>query len=519
MTAFVNEYYYEEDPLEHRFVRDLWKQFVNKPMRYMHILSRSRHSADGESTTFGATFTIQQKSIQCIYNIDYPDLKSAWGVETEEDDKECGATLYSPGWKAGKVSTPKDFRGNTSISNGRQNTMKEWKMLDKDGDVLYLGQEGNDLARWDNYLNLTATNADTLFRRVVDGKTVLVDYRYLRWSCMSRNRDNNGNGVIDPDEIRWYMGADTQLLGLFLGSYGIEAEARLYQKSAQDRLSDDRNVWRQHVVASTIYPERDNSDVNARCVWAEEGLCGSDLSFYSTKDGSTDIFSTRCVRNLGYFVDETDGKEKDITYADPETEPDQVIQVTRRHRDELGRDVAYPTGSYDKYTYYDFDCSRINEASLRESVNHELIAHDEDSKAACLYTRFETIPADESKSVPTEIYFEGKRYEPQYPKQMNAYLDASWGIVANPFCPTGYRLPNVREDAIIWNFIPVSDRNYLLVNNTSRTHWSFGIDGTRRKSGLTSWGWTISKVKILMANERRDDQRAVALRCVRDIQE
>ena len=26
----------------------------------------------------------------------------------------------------------------------------------------------------------------------------------LRYSCMTRNRDNNGDGVIDRNEIRWY---------------------------------------------------------------------------------------------------------------------------------------------------------------------------------------------------------------------------------------------------------------------------------------------------------------------------
>ena len=513
VTLFVNEYYYEEDPLEHRYVKDLWKQFVNKPMRCMHILSRSRHSADGESTTFGASFTIEQKSIQSVYNISNPDLISAWGVETEEDASESGATLYMKGWSKGKLSLYED-RGNTSISNGRLNTLKEWSLLDKYGNVVHLGAEGDDVARWDTYLNLTAANNDILLRR-----DATADYRYLRWSCMSRNRDNNGNGVIDRDEVRWYMGADTQMLGLFLGAYGIEGESRLYQKSAQDQLSTDRNVWRQHVVASTRYPERDNSNLNARCIWAEEGLTGSDLSFYNINDGSTDVYSTRCMRNLGYYLNET-GEETDITYSNPAVEPDPLVHVTRMQLDALGNPEAYPTGKYNENVYYIFDCSRLNQASLRESVNHELIAHDEDSRAACVYDRFACNPASQSVSVPSSISFNGTTYDPRYAKQMNQYLDATWGIVTNPFCPQGYRLPNVREDAIIWNFIPSADRTYLNnINNHSRTHWSFGADGSRSKSGLSSWGWSVSKVKILMANVRKDDQRASAIRCVRDVEE
>lgn len=159
-------------------------------------------------------------------------------------------------------------------------------------------------------------------------------------------------------------------------------------------------------------------------------------------------------------------------------------------------------------------------ASLREPVNHELIGHDENDKAACLYAHFESIPASESITIPSSLTFEGKTYQPQYVQQMNQYLDATLGLVENPFCPKGYRLPNVREDAIIWNFIPTSDRNYLNgTNNHSRTHWSFGVDGYRRKSGLSSWGWSISKVKILMANTKKSDQRTSSIRCVRDVQE
>lgn len=511
VTAFVNEYYYEEHPLEHRYIKDLWKQFVNQPMRYLHILSRTRKSADGESLTFGASFTIRQKSIQCVYNINDPTLASAWGAETSEEEYESGATLYMKGWSKGKIPTHED-RGNTSTTNGRLNTLKEWKMLDKNGNVLYLGQEDADEAQWETYLNLTAANDDYLLR-----KDSQADYRYLRYSCMSRNRDNNGNGVIDPEEVRWYMGADTQLMGLFLGAYGIEGEARLYQKSAEDQLSNDRNVWRQHVVASTRYSGRDNSDLNARCIWAEEGVCGSDLSYYGTSDGSTDIYTTRCVRNLGYYIH--DGQEEDITYAAPQVEPTPVIQVTRMRRMPSG-DVAYPTGSYNQDVYYIFDCSRVNQASLREPVNHELIGHDENDKAACLYAHFESIPASESVAIPTSLTFEGKTYQPQYVRQMNQYLDATWGILSNPFCPPGYRLPNVREDAIIWNFIPSTDKNYLSgLNNHSRTHWSFGADGAHSKSGLTSWGWSVSQVKILMANVLRDDQRTSKLRCVRDLPE
>ena len=514
VTAFVNEYYYEEDPRDHTYKKDLWKEFVNKPMRYMHILSQTRTSADGESVTFGSSFTIQQYSIQSIYNISNSGLTSAWGLEYTDDELESGATHYWKGYNKGKSSVPAEDRGNTSVSNGRLNTMKEWLLLDKNGADLHIGQENDELALWSTYLNMTAENTTPLLRKDAEA-----DYRYLRYSCLSRNRDNNGNGIIDQDEVRWYMGSDTQLMGLFMGSYGIEGAARLYQVSAEDQLSNDRNVWRQHVIASTRYPGRTDSNVNARVIWAEEGLCGSDLSYYGASDGSTDVFSTRCVRNLGYY--EKDGQPEDITHADPTVEPDPYIVVTRMQRNSDGDGIPYPTGNYNTSVYYDVDCSRLNTASLREYQNHELVAHDENNKAACLYDRFISAPVSMAPEVPTTITFEGKTYEPRYARQMNQYLDATWGIVDNPFCPEGYRLCNVREDAVLWNFISSSDRsNYFKgMLNHSRTHWYFGVDGGAPKSGLTSWGWTVNKDKIMMANARKDDQRTTSLRCVKDMKE
>lgn len=46
------------------------------------------------------------------------------------------------------------------------------------------------------------------------------EYNYLQYSCLTRNRDNNGNGIIDADEIRWYMPAIKQLVGLWMGANG-----------------------------------------------------------------------------------------------------------------------------------------------------------------------------------------------------------------------------------------------------------------------------------------------------------
>ncbi|MCQ5300080.1 hypothetical protein NE644_22010, partial [Blautia wexlerae] len=39
--------------------------------------------------------------------------------------------------------------------------------------------------------------------------------------CLSRNRDENGNGKIDLDELKWYLPATDQLASMFLGAKSL----------------------------------------------------------------------------------------------------------------------------------------------------------------------------------------------------------------------------------------------------------------------------------------------------------
>ena len=503
VTAFIDEYYYTVNPLSGIYDPTLWKKIVNGPMRRMHILASSATAADGESDMIGSSFTIQQRAIQSIYAVhDATDLTSAWGMEFTDDNYETGLSTY---WKNKSFEN----NGNDSSTNGRLNTLKIWGLLNADG-----SSSGATL-RWEDYLEMNGTNETQKLKPAYD---------YLRYSCLSRNRDNDGDGIIDPEEIRWYMASDVQLIGVFLGSYGIEGDARLYQKSASEQLGTNDNDWRQHIVASNRTPGQTNSNDYARVIWAEEGITGSNLHYTST--GQTSKFSTRCVRNLGYHME--GGVRRDITLSvvdDPNVEPDLYVTMKRKH---LGNNGEF-SGTYDNDTYYEFDCSRINTASLREPVDHELIGHDEFSKMACLSSAFETAPVSMSVSVEgmTSYSFNDKTYNLTRYKGLNDYLDACFGGLDTGFsvCPPGYRLPNIREMAVIWNlleplktgdagnsgFLGHGDDNQV----PSRSHWSKGVDGSDTKVS-SAWGWGMMDNKILMAepNARHSIKKP---RCVKDL--
>jgi len=452
VTAFINEYYYEEHPYDANAEKnELWKQVVNQDeMRLMHILTDTKESLDKESKVVGASFTIQQRSIQTIYNQHHPELTTAWG--TEHFDEYAGLAYNSVSYNG-----TAENRGNTDDLNGRLNTLKELGLVNDNGSFI----EGKS---WSTFLNTTATNNDSELND---------SYEYLRYSCLTRNRDNDGDGLIDADEIRWYMGAIKQLVGLWIGADGIQNTARLYQRTAAQQASNVATEWRQHVVSSTA---TGNSN-NPQLVWAEEGSSIGDLNGSYAYGGQMTTWETRIVRNLG--MDDV---------VDLKITPTDYVQ-------EGGTD-AVPI----------FDLSYMNEKSIRylgqEGV--DLVYSDEHSAQNRLYWQFEAT----SVNSPT--------YNAITFPDMQEELDGSLG--RNRFCPTGYRLPNQRELALMHLYCQPSFWDGVS-QAYSRTYYSFGANGSNKKGTEQSkTGWSRDSRNIYMENSMTDNNHySKELRCVRDV--
>lgn len=81
--------------------------------------------------------------------------------------------------------------------------------------------------------NLVAPAKDAL------GRIELYQYNYYNTFvprfCYDRNRDENGNGVLDPEEIKWYQPSLRQIFALSLTSYNTETTSGiLWPLSEQD---------------------------------------------------------------------------------------------------------------------------------------------------------------------------------------------------------------------------------------------------------------------------------------------
>lgn len=443
LTVFVDEFYYDKNPVTSETRSDLWKYFVNKDDRKLHILCNSVKSLDGESSMTGSVVTIQQSSIQCVYNTDpsYTALQTAWGVENADED--AGKLVDGKYWSV----TSDAIRYNNDQFNGLYNSCKEWGLSIGTGNTF-------DGGMWSTYMDYEVANSTPQLKE---------DYKYMRYACMNRNRDNNGDGKIDRNEVRWYLASIRQLVGMYVGDGLLNSKTKLYNKNAADRKDPDYTKWQQHIVSSTNF---DNNSNNPTILWAEEGTSTS--KFYHGWKGNIQGSEIRCVRNLGY-IDGKPGESYDIK----EVPADYIV--------------------YDKGT---FTCTHLNSQALRYYTSKELIFADERSQENRLYKKFEVAPESGKLGMTFDVYNDA----------VSAAVESG---KRNSYCPDGYRTPSQIEAAIMRYYIGIND-------NITRTYWSFGAHGKNPKS-FNNGNVKKNGFSVQSGNVTVDDASVKYIRCVRDV--
>lgn len=456
VTAFVDEYYYPEHPLTGKSYSGLWKEFVNQPDRSLHILCSSNASLDGESRATGSVITIQQRSIRSVYNTapEQTDLATAWGLE--QTDEHEGIWTWGT-W----VNT-----GATDNFNGLRNSLRMWGLCETNNNNFVIDKQ------WNDYLNFEVDN---------DTPQLDDDKANLRYSCMTRNRDNNGDGKIDRDEIRWYTASVSQLIGLYVGEGVVPPAAKLYNRSAKERNDNTEHTysdgtgekykpWMQHVISST------HSGDKPILIWAEEGISTGNAD--KDQEGANKYMSIRCVRNLGMAEDHA--------------------------LDLLPQDYIEKTVAADKTVT--FSARFLNKDATRDYVSGELPVHYENSLTNYLPDKF-------------EVYKEGTSGTSTNFENFNSNItDAINKGEKNPYCPEGWRLPNQREVAIMFYYMigknpdgTVTNENKM-GNSMTRTRWSFGGNGMYSFKINTKFGFKCENSTITVNNNPIG-----AARCVRDV--
>lgn len=472
VTVFVDEYYYEDhpiNPIEGQKDPLLWQQFVNQPNRLMHILSDSNFSKDGASSATGSVITIRQHSIQTPFNYTDPSVTSGWGAETFDETRDY-FWLYKRKEGSGLPDPPSDITGNSSTTNGRYNTMRMWNLYSSD-------TEFNPDIKWDKFLDYDRNNDHNLIFLKDDDEIAT-----LRYACLMRNRDDNGNGTIDAAEVKWYIASIGQLNELFIGEQGLGENARLYNTSLPyepdvDIDGDGLNIadgWHTQVISSTSH----SSGKHPIVLWAHEGASTS----YYKQHGWSDHkcrHSIRCVRNLG--LDDPDEETARKNIMEFKHEPLDLVVIEGPG---FGNEDT-PSGE----SVYSFDFSRVNPKSTRAWSTIELEPSHQFAEQAKVSAGFITGP---EVSLPDSY------------TNMRKSLEGG----GSP-CPEEYRLPNVRELAMMSTYLPqkwFDGKSY----KTSSYYYLGGQDGALGiESNKHSWQATNGYMTLTV-----DTQYA---RCVKDV--
>lgn len=340
-TVFIDEFHYDNDAAN-------WKRFVNVPNREMHILCDTRYSQDQESSLTTSNFLISQRSIKTFYDLD--NATTAWGVETIREGDMLGTNNFTP-------SDPSTTNGRWNMYNYMNYTNKSWKE--------YIQSSSN---------------------------TLTDDYNKVAYACLQRNRDLNGNGLIDDNEVRWYLPAINQMVGMWTGRNGFSS-SEVYLFNGETSTLEDKDRWQYHFQSS-----------NNKMFWAEEGAA-------TGGDNSTHALDYRCVRNLGKYYN-----DKPIKNNEPE---DYVV--------------------YNKDTRI-FDLSNMNSKAIRtDFYTGEIAVTDELNQANRPYKYFKVAKNLTSETVTQKQVYEGKSPCKNYSEGGND--KGSW------------RMPNQRELMLIVSYV------------------------------------------------------------------
>lgn len=294
--AYVNEYYYEDKMNNAADKTAELKKFINADDRTMSVILGPNvyQSKDGHSTYTDLTngfFNISQRSIKTFYDL---SVENPFGIEQIE---ETAATS--------------DYKIDYSYSN-RKNYDKD--KSDTDNGYLNIPDRfTSGSSSWNSYVS------NDFYQ------SVALSNNYAVYQCLSRNRDENGNGKIDADEMKWYLPAVNQCTYYWFGMNSLPEDARIELPKR-----DVNNYWTSTYKFATWWAAEGSAygDKHVEKAPGNKVRCVRSLKDYNTAtseisqfDVSTMVVTmvgmdSKSVREAGTVNDEFDahfrGSEKDV---------------------------------------------------------------------------------------------------------------------------------------------------------------------------------------------------------------
>ena len=335
-TVFVNEYAYE--PMytgTNGYANETWDGvgepswmgYVNQNPRRFYIRVQQKTSPDGNSVYARSKYGVSQQSMMTYYS---ENEKTADGtsVGVERINETLGMNLrhtFAGGsstsngrWNTGQYLDDDENATDLSINSGTQNSRPEWfNFINADTPLSVpavtglQAQGGGDLPARFGYMP-----EPVIITGIPDQGYTFNDPQQSNSynieainACMSRNRDNNGNGRIEPDELRWYVPAMDQYLHMMVGSENLPESMIEYASiSSLPHVNSSSYQWTSNTAANTYRFANDycsrymyvSSNGDRSVMWVMEGTSTSDYDVITSWAGTRiRPWQVRCIRNLG----------------------------------------------------------------------------------------------------------------------------------------------------------------------------------------------------------------------------
>lgn len=256
VTAYVDENYYDDE-------KDFSK-FVNVSSdRRMALSSTTSISDDRYSSyTVSPIFSLTQRPIRSPFDLGSTSTLDGlrFGVETVEETAQ--------GYLTANHEEPSYPQNNEPRVNWGWRNL--WEQV-QDGEHDYGNNgEGREYYPWSKYINIATNGHFSNFDTNKRISAMNSDYAYGLYECFSRNRDENGDGYIDIQEMKWFLPAIQECTSIWSAGDALPAEARFNDEQYFTSTNNQYRVW-----------------------WAQEGI-----TFGSYGGGQAHI---RCIRILGEF--------------------------------------------------------------------------------------------------------------------------------------------------------------------------------------------------------------------------
>lgn len=522
-TVFVNEYTYE--PMytgTDRYANEewngngqpAWMGYVNQNPRRFYIRVTQSVSPDGNSIYARSKYGVSQQSMMTYYSEDIwapadGDIAAGTAIGVERENETLGFNLAH------------SFGGGSRTDNGRWNTA-QWLMNSGTATNLTINSNNaNNRPQWVNFiepnqaLNVAAVTglyaqggpeipAHTAPLPAVvysaQGNNYIFNdpqqnnnYRIEAINaCMSRNRDNNGNGRIEPDELRWFVPGMDTYLRLMLAAGSLPEPMIDYAKITQlPHTNTGHTGWVQPTAGN--YDFKNDYCSRYMYVSSNSGFCvmwtmeGTSVSEYnpSWANNSFHPWQVRCIRNLGSNMTTVSAEHK--------------VASAYTHDSDRKRFIM---------NYYDPASIRPNRYRGNGTEAGQMPVHTLASDYNKVYYAFEY--SDDQIDIPAAYRPTGIN---------NNYFTLLQNFVNSNPCRdkgTDWRIPNQLEITIMRNAGLFNDSNPCLSCSVNYFNYRTGAGSNNIDEKLYMMV-TSTNATQLDANNLNNYRNTLTIRCVRDV--